>query len=62
MKTPRKKKFDPYRQFDSPTEAIEYCEQQKDPMKAMWAIAKANVEAGEYGFASEVVYESEVME
>ena len=59
MKT---KSFDPYRVFKSPYEAIEYCEKQKDPMKARWAIAKANVEMGEYGFASEVVRESEVME
>ncbi len=57
-----KETFDPHRQFDSPSEAIEYCEKQKDPMKAMWAIAQANVDMGEYGFASEVVYESEVMD
>lgn len=60
--TPRKKKFDAYRQFDSPTQAIEYCEQQKDPIKAMWAIVHANYDMGEIGFASEVLRESEVME
>lgn len=57
-----KETFDPYRGFESPREAIEYCEKQEDSMKAMWAIAQANVEMGEYGFASEVVRESEVMD
>lgn len=45
--------------FESPSEAIEYCRSQSDPWETMWDIAKACVEADEFGFASELVYESQ---
>jgi len=47
--------------FESPSEAIEYCWSQSDPWEAMWAIAKACVEMDEHGFASELVYESQIL-
>ncbi|MEB0032887.1 hypothetical protein QN372_19235 [Undibacterium sp. RTI2.1] len=47
--------FDAGRQFDSPTEAIALIMQQSNPTEALLAVVRANVEAGECGFASEVI-------
>ncbi len=63
MKKIRKKrpKFDPGRLFDSPEQAIRYARKQRDPAAAVWAIAKANVEMGEFGFAGELVTEMQTL-
>ena len=69
MKTGNKKskskstpvKFDPSRSFESPAEAVEYAKQQRDPIKAVKAIIIANLDMGEFGFASEVCREAEVI-
>ncbi len=53
--------FDPYRSFNSVDEAIAYCEKQPEPMTACMAITCANILLGEFGFASEVVKESQTM-
>lgn len=53
--------FDPGRQFEHVDEAIAYCRQQPDPRAAVRAIVIANMDAGEFGFASELVKEAEVL-
>jgi hypothetical protein len=58
-KTP---KFDPGKSFDSPHEAISYAETQPDPVEAAKQIIMANIDYGEYGFASEVCREIETIE
>lgn len=47
--------FDAGRQFDSPNEAIALIMRQSDPTEALLAVVRANVEADECGFASEVL-------
>jgi len=55
-------KFDPYRAFDSPREAIRCAEKQLDPVDAAKQIVAANIDWGEYGFAAEVCREIETIE
>lgn len=54
--------FTPDREFESPSEAIEYCQQHaatyEQALDNVLAIVKANMEADEFGFASEVVCEA----
>jgi hypothetical protein len=50
-------KFDAGQQFDSPGEAVALILTQNDPMEALLAVVRANVEVDEFGFASEVVSE-----
>ena len=54
-------KFDPYRGFNSPREAIRYAEKQLDPVDAAKQIVAANIDWGEYGFAAEVCREIETI-
>ncbi len=54
--------FNPHQGFESPTEAIALIAKQPDRLAAMLAIVQANIEMGEFGFASEVVEEFQTIE
>ncbi|MEB0118662.1 hypothetical protein QN395_19435 [Undibacterium sp. RTI2.2] len=49
--------FDAGRQFDSPADAIALIMRQSDSTEALLAVVRANIEYGEFGFASEVIRE-----
>ncbi len=51
------KNFDPNRDFESVSEAVKYCEKQTNPVLALKMVACANIDQGEYGFASELIAE-----
>jgi hypothetical protein len=55
------KDFKPDRGFDSPSEAAEYCAEFPEPEKRAMEIVQANIDMGEYGFASELVAEMETL-
>jgi hypothetical protein len=54
--------FNPAKQFNSPSEAIDYAKTQPDPIEAATQIVTENLECGEYGFAAEVCREIETLE
>lgn len=41
--------------FSGPTEAVDLINQQADPIEALLAVVRANVEIGEFGFAADVI-------
>jgi hypothetical protein len=49
--------FDPGASFDSPRQAVDLINLQPNPIDALLAVVKANVEYSEFGFASEVISE-----
>ena len=49
--------FNPDSEFTSPADAVKQIRQQPDPLAALMAVVKANVEKSEFGFASEVILE-----
>lgn len=49
--------FDAKKSFDSVAEAVTYIKGYPDSDAKFWAVFKANIDAGEYGFASELVKE-----
>ncbi len=53
--------FDPSMDFESVDECIAFCEKQPEPIAAIKAIACANIDKGEFGFASEIVEECQTM-
>lgn len=54
MKT-QENQFNPHRQFDSPREALEYCNRFPDPMKCFLQVLRANLELDEWGFSRELL-------
>ena len=55
-------KFDPNKSFESPMEAVDYCNEQVLPMDAFKAVVLANIDEWEFGFASELVAEGELIQ
>lgn len=53
--------FDPARDFESVAEAIEFISQQPNPVAAAMAIVEVNIRRDEFGFASEVVRDMELV-
>lgn len=51
--------FEPDRSFETVQEAIDYCNEQPNPMYALGAIVGANCEMGEFGFAGDLVHEGD---
>ena len=51
--------FDPAASFDSTDEALKAICLQSDPLATLLAVVKSNIQAGEFGFASEIVKEFE---
>lgn len=55
-------KFDPSKDFGSPAEAVEYCRQFQHPVECAKEIVLANIDMGEFGFASELVTEMQELD
>jgi hypothetical protein len=53
--------YQAFRLFDSVKQAVNYCRKQESPLFALQEIVCANIQTGEYGFASELAAEGEAI-
>lgn len=44
-------------EWESPSQALEWIREQSDPLEALKKVVEHNIEAGEYGFAAELIQE-----
>ena len=48
-------------EFNSPTEAVEFCQAKPDPTTALMELVRHSVEVGEFGFAAEMIVAAEMI-